>query len=217
MALMKLFSPPTPWKPDGSDGIEKADAEVGKLEEKLSDSTKLKGILWPGMDLFDSATPEMKRMRNQRKDSSILDQMKATSTEVEPTEVVYHPDGKVSHSRDIFGPLSTENSPVSSQRLAVFANAVTDFCRVKSTILLQESASLARLRHYLTSVSMPPAFEHHDPRRTLLLERHWRAHMLPCNPVIRRLIHSCKLHLSTLWPALVRDTFQVQRRMKNSA
>jgi geranylgeranyl transferase type-2 subunit beta len=169
------------------------------------------------MDLFDSATPEMKRMRNQRKDSSILDQMMATSTGVEPTEVVYHLDGKVSHSRDIFGPLSTENSPVSSQRLALFANAMTNFCRTKSTILPPESASLARLRHYLTSVSMPPAFEHHDPRKTLLLERHGRAHLLPCNLVIRHLIRSCKLHLSTLLPALVRDTFQVQKRMRNSA
>jgi hypothetical protein len=67
------------------------------------------------MDLFDSATPEMKRMRNQRKDSSVLEQMIATSTGVEPTEVVYHPNGEISHSRDIFGPLSTENSPVSYQ------------------------------------------------------------------------------------------------------
>ena len=68
------------------------------------------------MDLFDSATPEMKRMRNQRKDSSILDQMIATSTGVQPTETVYLPDGQIHHSRDIFGPLSpfsTENSPVS--------------------------------------------------------------------------------------------------------
>lgn len=107
---MKLCRLATPWKPDGSEfgrGVEKA-------EEKVSDNTKLKGVLWPGMDLFDSATPEMKRMRNQRKDSSILEQMIATSTGVEPTEVVYYLDGQVSHSRDIFGPLSAENSPVSS-------------------------------------------------------------------------------------------------------
>ena len=98
--------------------MHEADEEKGKkkVQEKLSDSPRLKGILWPGMDLFDSATPEMKRMRNQRKDSSVLDQMMATSNEVEPTEVVYHPNGQVSHPRDIFGPLSTENSPVSCQR-----------------------------------------------------------------------------------------------------
>ena len=98
--------------------MDQADEEKGKekVEGRLSESARLKGILWPGMDLFDSATPQMKRMRNQRKDSSVLYQMMATSNEVEPTEVVYHPNGQVSHSRDIFGPLSTENSPVSSQR-----------------------------------------------------------------------------------------------------
>jgi hypothetical protein len=64
------------------------------------------------MDLFDSATPELKRMRNQKKDGSILEQMMATSKEVEPAEISYHPNGEFRASRDIFGPLSTENSPV---------------------------------------------------------------------------------------------------------
>ncbi|KAM3077545.1 hypothetical protein ACMFMG_006882 [Clarireedia jacksonii] len=82
------------------------------VEEKLSDSTKLKGVLWPGMDLFDSATAEMKRMRNQRKNGSILESMMAASAEVEPTEVSYHADGAFRTARNIFGPLSTENSPV---------------------------------------------------------------------------------------------------------
>ncbi|TAQ87303.1 hypothetical protein B7494_g4386 [Chlorociboria aeruginascens] len=54
-------------------------------------STKLKGIILPGMDLFDSATPEMKRMRNQRKDGTILQQMIATSAQVEPLEVAPSP------------------------------------------------------------------------------------------------------------------------------
>jgi hypothetical protein len=64
------------------------------------------------MDLFDSATAEMKRMRNQRKDGSILEQMIATSTVVEPLEYSYHPDGQFRYARDIFGPPSTETSPV---------------------------------------------------------------------------------------------------------
>jgi hypothetical protein len=75
-----------------------------KANEKLSDSTKLKGIYWPGMNLFDSATPEMKRM--------ILEQMMATSNIIEPLEFVYHADGELRNTRDIFGPLSIENSPV---------------------------------------------------------------------------------------------------------
>jgi hypothetical protein len=64
------------------------------------------------MNLFDSATPGMKRMRNQRKDGSILEQMIATSSIVEPLEFVYHADGELRNTRDIFGPLSIENSPV---------------------------------------------------------------------------------------------------------
>ncbi|KAB8299104.1 hypothetical protein EYC80_001217 [Monilinia laxa] len=91
----------TPMKEEG------ADAEI---IEKLSDSAKLKGVLWPGMDLFDSATAEMKRMRNQRKDGSILELMMAASAEVQPTEVSYHPDGAFRTARNIFGPLSTETN-----------------------------------------------------------------------------------------------------------
>jgi len=64
------------------------------------------------MDLFDSATPEMKRRRNQRKDGSILEQMIATSAVIEPLEYSYHPDGQFRYARDIFGPPSAENSPV---------------------------------------------------------------------------------------------------------
>jgi len=64
------------------------------------------------MNLFDSATPEMKRMRNQRKDSNVMRQMKARSAEIEPAEISYFADGEFRASRDIFGPLSDEESPV---------------------------------------------------------------------------------------------------------
>lgn len=84
------------------------------IEEKLTDSAnKLKGVLWPGMDIFDSATPEMKRMRNQRKDSNVIEVMKATSAGVEPAEISYHANGEFRGSRDIFGSLSPIPSPVS--------------------------------------------------------------------------------------------------------
>jgi hypothetical protein len=82
-------------------------------DKKLSDSNRLKGVFWPGMDLFDSATPEMKRKRNQRKDGSVLAGMIATSRGTEPTEIVYSMDVEYAYTRDIFGPLSAENSPVS--------------------------------------------------------------------------------------------------------
>ncbi|KAH8657557.1 hypothetical protein BGZ60DRAFT_133431 [Tricladium varicosporioides] len=88
----------------------KGDSELA--EEKLTDSAKLKGIVWPGMNIFDSATPEMKRMRNQRKDGNVLEQMIALAAEVKSDEISYFPNGALRGSRDIFGPLSGENSPV---------------------------------------------------------------------------------------------------------
>lgn len=67
------------------------------------------------MDLFDSATPEMKRNRNQRKDGSVLEDMMTQSALVPPLEVVWEQDGSFYKMRDIFGPLSSaEPSPVSS-------------------------------------------------------------------------------------------------------
>ncbi len=104
----------TPWKPDSGDTDY---TEKKKVGEKLSDSAKLKGVFWPGMALFDSATPEMKRMRNQRKDDTVLKEMMATSRGTMPDEVSYHANGDFIASRDIFGPLSAESSPVSTQTL----------------------------------------------------------------------------------------------------
>ncbi|KFY28248.1 hypothetical protein V493_03038 [Pseudogymnoascus sp. VKM F-4281 (FW-2241)] len=80
-----------------------------------SDNSKLKGVYWPGMDLFDSATAEMKRMRNQRKDGSILAQMKTTSREVEPNEIIYNTQGELQRVRDIYDS-SVEGSPVNIEK-----------------------------------------------------------------------------------------------------
>jgi hypothetical protein len=95
----------TPYK----DSVNEAD------EGKSTDSaTKLKGIFWPGMDLFDSATPGMKKKRNQKKESHVMNTMMAISADVEPNEVSYFADGNFRASRDMFGPLSSvETSPVS--------------------------------------------------------------------------------------------------------
>ncbi|KFY18007.1 hypothetical protein V491_04888 [Pseudogymnoascus sp. VKM F-3775] len=80
-----------------------------------SDNSRLKGIYWPGMDLFDSATAEMKRMRNQRKDGSILAQMKTTSRGVEPNEIIYNTQGELQRIRDIYDS-SVEGSPVKIEK-----------------------------------------------------------------------------------------------------
>ncbi|KIW82900.1 hypothetical protein Z517_02143 [Fonsecaea pedrosoi CBS 271.37] len=54
---------------------------------------KLKGTVWPGMDLFDAATQEMQQKRNQKKDASVLRRMERLAALVEPTEVVFSPRG----------------------------------------------------------------------------------------------------------------------------
>ncbi|OJD17751.1 hypothetical protein AJ78_02160 [Emergomyces pasteurianus Ep9510] len=70
---------------------------------KREEATRLKGILWPGMDIFDSATEQMKKKRNQKKDISILKQMEKTSEKVEATELVFSPGGTLRRERPISG------------------------------------------------------------------------------------------------------------------
>lgn len=67
----------------------------------VSESTKLKGVYWPGMDIFDSATPEMRRKRNQKKDNSVIEQLELNSQEVEPTELIFTPTGSFKRQRRI--------------------------------------------------------------------------------------------------------------------
>lgn len=67
----------------------------------VSESTKLKGVYWPGMDIFDSATLEMRRKRNQKKDSSVVEQLELNSQEVEATELIFTPRGSFKRQRRI--------------------------------------------------------------------------------------------------------------------
>ncbi|KAG9231537.1 hypothetical protein BJ875DRAFT_516810, partial [Amylocarpus encephaloides] len=103
-------------------------------DAKSADSaTKLKGILWPGMNLFDSATPEMKRKRNQKKERYVMDQMMAISEEIEPAEVSYFANGDFRGSRDIFGPLSScETSPVRKTRKSAMTDLSVNALHLRS-------------------------------------------------------------------------------------
>lgn len=67
----------------------------------VSESTKLKGVYWPGMDIFDSATPEMRRKRNQKKDHSVVEQLELNSQDVEGTELIFTPRGSFKRQRRI--------------------------------------------------------------------------------------------------------------------
>lgn len=53
------------------------------------------------MALFDAATSEMRRKRNQKKDGSVLRKMERLATMVQPFEAVYSPTGELRKERHI--------------------------------------------------------------------------------------------------------------------
>ncbi|KAF2280699.1 uncharacterized protein EI97DRAFT_471648 [Westerdykella ornata] len=83
--------------------IEEDAADPPGVEDTMavSEASKLKGVLWPGMNLFDAATPEMRRKRNQKKDSSVVEQLEINSLEVEATELIFTPQGSFKRKRRI--------------------------------------------------------------------------------------------------------------------
>lgn len=81
--------------------IEDDVAEPTEDTMAVSESTKLKGVYWPGMDIFDSATPEMRRKRNQKKDHSVVEQLELNSQDVEATELIFTPNGSFKRQRRI--------------------------------------------------------------------------------------------------------------------
>ncbi|KAK3939686.1 hypothetical protein QBC46DRAFT_436961, partial [Diplogelasinospora grovesii] len=84
---------------------------ITEFADDDNDSGRLKGVRYPGMGLFDSASELQKRKRNQRKDESVLRQMEQTSSGIEPTEFVWTEDGEFQRTRDIYASPSIEGSP----------------------------------------------------------------------------------------------------------
>ena len=84
------------------------DQDIGKVQSMHP--PVLKGVKWPGMSIFDSASLEAQRLRNQRKDGSILEQMEHNSGVVEQIERIYWPDGSLKQERLITG--NVESSPI---------------------------------------------------------------------------------------------------------
>lgn len=71
---------------------------------------KLKGPQYPGMALFDSASPKSQRQRNQKKEHSLLAQMEYNAAIVEPIEQIYFPEWTLKKARPITG--DVESSPI---------------------------------------------------------------------------------------------------------
>jgi hypothetical protein len=80
------------------------------------ENARLKGMVWPGMNLFDAATTEVRRKRNQKKDVSVLIAMERASAMVEPTEVIFSPSGTIRKERHIDG-MVDDGSPLNGETL----------------------------------------------------------------------------------------------------
>ena len=101
----------SPTTADGDiTGSVEDDGTVDLQDQGLTEGTRLKGIIWPGMDLFDSASPDAKRRRNQKKNGSILEHLMITSVTVQPTEIIFDMSGAIHKMRHISG--QVESSPV---------------------------------------------------------------------------------------------------------
>ncbi|GJC92504.1 hypothetical protein ColKHC_01330 [Colletotrichum higginsianum] len=72
---------------------------------------RLKGTIWPGMGIFDAATPDQKKKRNQRKDASVLQQMELSSQAITTTEFVANLDMEIERTRDVYDAPSVEGTP----------------------------------------------------------------------------------------------------------
>lgn len=80
-----------------------------------SGAAKLKGVVLPGMDLFDAATPDQKRMRNQKKHESVLKNMTKASQSIEQTEYVWDDQFlAITRTRNVYDSPSVDGSPVSA-------------------------------------------------------------------------------------------------------
>ncbi|KAK4168796.1 hypothetical protein QBC43DRAFT_106509 [Cladorrhinum sp. PSN259] len=99
--------------PEVAESIETSElaSERQHISDDDSDMNKLKGIIYPGMGLFDSASEYQKRRRNQRKDASVLRNMIETSSIITATEYVWDEGGEFQRKRDIYSTPSIEGSP----------------------------------------------------------------------------------------------------------
>ena len=63
---------------------------------------KLKGVTWPGMNIFDAASEDMKRKRNQRKDNSVTERLLASSESIHTDELVFNAQFELQRCRDVY-------------------------------------------------------------------------------------------------------------------
>ncbi|CAI7603936.1 unnamed protein product [Penicillium manginii] len=91
------------------------DALTEAEKQRSDEMSRLKGILWPGMDIFDSATGQMRRKRNQKKDGTVVRRMQTTSLMVAPTEQIFSPEGNLLKERYISGDVDENQTPLKGE------------------------------------------------------------------------------------------------------
>lgn len=88
----------------------------------------LKGIRYHGMDVFDAGTPEMQRMRNQKKDPSVVVNMELVSRSITKDEQVWDSTMTViERTRSVYDtPTDLSDELVSSKTAILYNCAIVD-------------------------------------------------------------------------------------------
>ena len=100
---------PEPWAEAPRTPLQNA-VGLGEQHDLINRSPLLKGVKYPGMSLFDAASREAQRLRNQKKHGSIVEQMELDSEAIEPMEHIFWPEGTLKKTRLITG--NVESSPL---------------------------------------------------------------------------------------------------------
>lgn len=131
-------------------------ADIGAAILDTPETSKPKGVLWPGMHLFDAATTEMRRRRNQKKDGSALMQMEKTSKNVYPTEVIYSEEWTAVKHRPITG-MVEDSSPLKGE-----SPLPKKTVRRKRQALAEISANIPRNAKRSVKLEQPQATRRRD-------------------------------------------------------
>ncbi|KAK1705598.1 hypothetical protein BDP67DRAFT_494755 [Colletotrichum lupini] len=112
------------------------------------ESARLKGTVWPGMGIFDAATPDQKKQRNQRKDASVLRKMELSSQAITTLEIVANLDLEFERTRDVYDAPSVEGSPVikKSRRRQRSSGAAEEDGNASGVVVKEELADEAAHR-----------------------------------------------------------------------
>lgn len=146
------------WAPELADEESSSAAAAELYTPVTPEASKLKGVIWPGMDLFDAASHEAKRKRNQKKDGSVLKQMEKTSELIEPYEIIYSSggtkikerfiDGNVDSSSPLRGetPIPKSQLPKKRQPLAAVSGNAPRNVRANVTTKTSKARTMAEVR-----------------------------------------------------------------------